>query len=54
MGLPGRLNVLSSNLNNLLIGSVWHPPFFLDGYAKDYAQDLKNARLTAALILKVV
>lgn len=44
MGLPGRLNALSSNLRRLLIGPLWRDPIFTDKLTKEYANDLKEVK----------
>ena len=46
-GLPDRLHILSNNLRNLLTGSVWRPPFYLDGLSEEYIADSqKTGKLT--------
>lgn len=44
-GLPGRLDVLSGNLERLVTGAVWRPPLFTDSMTKEYAERLRKTKL---------
>jgi hypothetical protein len=40
VGLVGRLDVLSGNLDRLLTGNVWRAPIYTDAMTEDYAEQL--------------
>lgn len=43
LGLVGRLDVLSANLNRLVAGAVWRTPLYTDAMTEEYSKGLKKA-----------
>jgi len=55
LGLVARLNALSAQLKVLLIGTVWHPPFFADNKGMNtFIENLDKADNPSADIEKII
>jgi len=55
LGLVARLNALSAQLKVLLIGTVWHPPFFADNEGMNtFIENLDKAENPSADIEKII